>query len=82
MHDDHSHIGEHTHNHAHHSEEETLTLLTYMLDHNRHHAEDLHEIYHSLEDAGKTEAAQALHDAMHLFGDANDKLEEALKLIK
>lgn len=82
MHDDHSHCHEHEHNHAHHSEEETLALLTYMLDHNRHHSEDLHEIYHALEDAGKKEAAEALHEAMHLFGHANDKLEEALKLIK
>ena len=88
MHDDHSHCHEHdhdhehTHSHPHHTEEETLALLTYMLDHNRHHSEDLHEIYHALEDAGKTEAAKALHEAMDLFGNANDKLEEALKLIK
>lgn len=80
MHDDHSHS--HEHGHAHHSEEETLALLTYMLDHNRHHSEDIHEIYRDLEAAGKADAAKLLHDAMELFNQANDKLDEALKLMK
>lgn len=82
----HDHEGGCCHGHDHsrkeNSPDETLALLTYMLDHNRHHAEDLHEIYHSLEANGKSEAAAILHDAMHDFGHANDKLEQALKLIK
>ncbi len=84
MHDNHCHCHDngHSHNHAHHSEEETLTLLSYMLDHNRSHSEELHEIYHALESAGKKEAVVALEEAMRLFGQANDKLEEALNLIK
>ena len=52
------HEHEHDHDHAHHSHphshehtggkpmshEEVLALLTYMLDHNRHNADELHDI--------------------------------------
>ncbi len=80
----HDHEGEccHGHEHAAQSPEETMALLTYMLDHNRHHGEDLHEIYHALEAAGKNDAAAVLHEAMHLYGHANDMLEKALDLLK
>ena len=68
------HEHEHDHDHAHHchphshehtgdkpmSPEEVLALLNYMLDHNRHHADELHDICHALEDEGKAEAAAAL----------------------
>ena len=64
------HEHEHDHDHAHHchphshehsgdkpmSPEEVLALLNYMLDHNRHHADELHDICHALEDEGKAEA--------------------------
>ena len=75
---------DHSHDHSHKvsGPDETLALLSYMLDHNRHHAEDLHEIYHSLEANGKKEAAAILHEAMDDFNKANDKLEKALKLVK
>ncbi len=76
----HSHEG-HSHAHSHQSPEESVALLTYMIDHNKHHGEDLHEVYHALESAGKTAAAEALHKAMHLYEDANAELEEALKLL-
>lgn len=83
----HDHAHTHSHDHAHGAgkpmtPEEVLALLTYMLDHNRHHADELHEICHALEDQGKTEAAAALADALHYFDHGNDKLEEALKLTK
>lgn len=84
---EHTHDHAHTHTHAHGegkpmSPEEVLALMTYMLDHNRHHADELHEICHALEDQGKAEAAAALADALHYFDHCNDKLEEALKLTK
>ena len=55
------HEHEHDHDHAHHchphshehtgdkpmSPEEVLALLNYMLDHNRHHADELHDICHA-----------------------------------
>ena len=59
-----------------------LALLNYMLDHNRHHADELHDICHALEDEGKTEAAAALAEALHAFDHGNDKLEKALELAK
>ena len=90
------HEHEHDHDHAHHchphshehtggkpmSHEEVLALLTYMLDHNRHHADELHDICHMLEDAGKTEAAAALAEALHEYDHGNSKLEKALELAK
>ena len=49
----HTHEHEHTHEHGHthevHSPEETVALLTYMVGHNQHHAEELHELAHSVE---------------------------------
>ena len=53
----HPHDHEHTHSHDHHSPEEALALLTYMLGHNRHHAEELHELAHDVDG----EAQQLLH---------------------
>ena len=64
------------------SPEEVLALLNYMLDHNRHHADELHVICHALEDEGKAEAAAALAEALHAFDHGNDKLEKALELAK
>ena len=77
---DHGHEQEHTHTHTHdhHSPEEALALLAYMVQHNRHHAEELHELAHSMDD----EAAQLIHDAILDFDLGNEKLDEALKLLK
>lgn len=81
---DHGHDLEHPHAHTHEggktqTPEETVALLKYMVEHNRHHGEDLHEIYHALADAGSAETAEIVHQAMHLFEDANEKLEQAMK---
>ena len=73
---DHDHC--HDHEHEHHSPEEALALLAYMVQHNRHHAEELHELAHSMED----EPAQLIHDAILDFNLGNEKLDEALKLLK
>jgi len=84
--------GEHAHEHAHehvcghHHEhgdtpeltpEQTLALMSYMLEHNRSHAEE-----HALEHQGKPEAAKLVSEAVHYFGHCNDRLEEALRLVK
>lgn len=95
MSDNHTHPHEHEHDHAHEhthdgcihgeqkaqSAEENVALLKYMLEHNRHHGEDLHELYHSLEEAGKADAAKLVSDALHFFDHGNEKLAEALKLL-
>lgn len=75
---DHEHTHDHGHTHEHHSPEEALALLAYMVQHNRHHAEELHELAHSMED----EPAQLIHDAIMDFNLGNEKLDEALKLLK
>lgn len=87
---DHNHEHDHNHGtfHCHSHEDkpaqnvnETVALLNYMIDHNKHHGEDLHEIYHALDATGKKEAAEFVHEAIHLYNDGNEKLAEALKLI-
>lgn len=81
----HEHTHVHTHEHAHpHTHEhadraESLAVLGYMLEHNRHHAEELHLLAH---DAQPEEAAELLHEAVDLFAEANNKLEQALQLMK
>ena len=84
---------EHAHEHACHHEhvhggapelspEQTVALMSYMLEHNRSHAEELHNIAHALDAQGRHEAANLVGDAVHYFGHCNDKLEEALRLVK
>ena len=90
MHDhEHVHDSKAAHVHAHpHGEtnamspEETLALLNYMLDHNRHHADELHDVCHSLEANGKTAAAEKLAEALHHFDHSNLLLAEAVALSK
>lgn len=78
----HTHEYEHTHEHGHthevHSPEETVALLTYMVGHNQHHAEELHELAHSVEG----EAQQLLHEAVVELTLGNEKLAEALRILK
>ncbi|MCF0142126.1 MAG: cobalt transporter, partial [Parasporobacterium sp.] len=50
--------GDHVHSHSHEdikafdSKEQATALVSYMLDHNKSHAEELHEITHKLEATG------------------------------
>lgn len=81
----HGHSHEHTHEHAHGHEtvqagspEETLALLDYMLSHNEHHTEELHELAHQV----PADAAQLLHGAVSDYEQGNAKLAEALKLLQ
>ena len=74
----HDHTHPHDHEHKTHSPEETLALLNYMIDHNAHHAEELHELAHS----SKEEAAELIHEAVELFNAGNEKLEKALAMLK
>ena len=86
----HSHPHTHTHSHEHAHGEETgfdsieqaMALMGYMLDHNRHHAEELHELCHKLAASGKEEAAALIHDAVDKFGEGNALLESALEKMK
>lgn len=73
----HTHGGEHQHSHesGSGSKEEALALLQYMVDHNRHHAEELHELAHHFD----AETAGLIHEALKDLNAGNDKLSEALK---
>lgn len=82
----HTHTHSHTHSHAgsggFESTEQATALMGYMLEHNRHHAEELHELCHKLEADGKAAAAAAIHQAVDCFGQGNDLLAKALEQIK
>ena len=80
----HTHDDEHCHcheDHNEHSANEDVALLKYMIEHNRHHGEDLHELFHTLDGAGKKEAAALVGEAMHFFDHGNEKLSAALNLL-
>ena len=81
----HEHGHEHSHEHSHggfESVEQAVAVMTYMLDHNRHHAEELHDVCHKLEDMGKAEAAEILGAALHEYAHGNEHLAEALEALK
>ena len=80
------HQGEHGHEHSHGDKaltpEQTLALMSYMLEHNRSHAEELHDVAHALSQQGKDEAAALVHSAVHQREHGNEDLAAALKLMK
>ncbi len=79
----HSHDG-HTHGHGTGAgtPAEVIALLTYMADHNEHHAAELADMGEKLRGLGKTEAADKIAEGVAEFAKANAKLAEALKLVK
>ena len=91
MSSEHAHTHEHDHSHAHHTHDHTHSsgaseadpakqqaLLTYMLDHNKHHAEELHDLGHAI----GGQAGELIHSAVDAFEQGNNKLEQALNLLK
>ncbi len=83
---EHEHAHGHTHDHGpvtgFDSLEQAEALMSYMLDHNRHHAEELHELCHKLEASGKGAAAGLIDEAVDRFFEGNDLLEKALAALK
>ena len=83
MHEGHHHHHDHDHEHGHsHGAERRLALLKYMLDHNRHHAEELAEAAESLKADGAVEAAELILAGVAKLGEGNDSLAEAVKLLE
>ena len=86
----HEHEHEHGHGHVHthgpvsafDSIEQAEALMSYMLDHNRHHAEELHELCHKLAASGKSDAAKMIDEAVDCFSDGNELLAKALEALK
>ena len=93
---DHECCGGHDHGHHHHDHEcgcgcgcgghdqpdENVAILTYMLDHNRHHALELKEIAAHLRTVGKEEAAAQIEKGVEDFEKGNMRLSIALSLVK
>ena len=84
----------HDHGHHHHHEgcgcgcgehempDENVAILTYMLEHNKHHALELKEIAAHLRTVGKDEAAAQIEKSVEDFEKGNMRLSIALSLVK
>ncbi len=86
---EHGHSHEHTHDHGHcehaHSEQpkdEDTAVLAYMLDHNKHHAQELAVIAKHLREQGKEEAAAQVERGVEDFEKGNMRLSIALSLLQ
>ena len=84
---------DHGHHHEHHEgcgcgcgghemPDENVAILTYMLDHNKHHALELKEIAAHLRTVGKDEAAAQIEKSVEDFEKGNMRLSIALSLVK
>ena len=74
---DHNHPHEHLHEGA--DPAETLALLNYLLGHNRHHARELNELAHRVDNE---QAHLLLHEAVDALDSSNEKLAAALELLR
>ena len=85
---DHSHgCGGHDHSHCGSCDggdckNETLALLTYMLQHNEHHAMELDQMAENLKKLGMDTAAKTIKEAVSDFQKGNMRLGLALTLVK
>ena len=82
---DHGHEHDHEHNeHAHgeQSMDEDTAVLAYMLDHNKHHAQELAVIAKHLREQGKEDAAAQVERGVEDFEKGNMRLSIALSLLK
>ncbi len=86
-HDEH---GEHCHEHEHcgscssggDCKNETVALLSYMLQHNEHHAQELDQMADNLDKLGMTTAAKTIREGVSDFQKGNMRLGLALTLVK
>ena len=91
---EHSHEHGHAHTHdgvcqegcsgcePHDPKKENIALLTYMLQHNEHHAAELDEMADKLEKAGMADAAKQIREGVSDFQKGNMRLSLALTLVK
>jgi hypothetical protein len=76
------HEHEHTHEHVDKPQDEDTAVLSYMLDHNRHHAQELAVIAKHLREQGKDEAAAQIEKGVEDFEKGNMRLSIALSLVQ
>ncbi len=62
-------------------EKETRALVSYMMDHNKHHAKELLEMAEKLRGMGKQAAAGQIDKAAGKLDEASESLNEALSLM-
>ncbi|MDO4647867.1 MAG: cobalt transporter [Eubacteriales bacterium] len=88
---DHSHGEGHTHTHGGEHcgnceggdcKNETVALLTYMLQHNEHHAAELDQMAENLDKMGLSAAAKTIREGVADFQKGNMRLGLALTLVK
>ena len=94
---DHEHTHEHTHDHSHGQEHcggcesgcaqkkpgsEQEARLSYMLDHNKHHAAELADVAKKFRETGKEDVAVQIEKAIENFDKGNLYLSLALSLVK
>lgn len=60
------------------SSNEVIALLSYMIDHNKHHEEELAELTESMSD----EAAKLVREALRDFKFGNELLGKALSILQ
>ena len=84
----HSHGHDHCCSHCHGNgqqatpEQELAAVLTYMLDHNRHHADELAEMVIKADDLGYENASKEIEAAIAEYKKGNDRLATALLTMK
>ena len=84
---EHGHEHEHDHEHCEHAhdgqpKDEDTAVLAYMLDHNKHHAQELAVIAKHLREQGKEEAAAQVERGVEDFEKGNMRLSIALSLLQ
>lgn len=86
---DHCESKGHCHEHGHSCQEcghdhkdESVALLSYMLSHNEHHAQELDQMADNLEKLGMNGAARQIKEAVADFQKGNMRLSLALTLVK
>lgn len=86
---EHSHCHEHSHGHEHgcsscggDCKNETVALLTYMLQHNEQHAAELEQMAENLKKLEMDDAAKQISEGVSEFQKGNMRLSLALTLVK
>lgn len=80
-HHDHDHCGC-GHDHGAAPKDEDTAVLAYMLDHNKHHAQELAAIAKHLREQGKEDAAVQIEKGVEDFEKGNMRLSIALSLVQ
>lgn len=81
-HEHHHHHHDHDHHHDHTrtaSPEQGVALLSYMVEHNKSHIQEMLDVAQLFEDE---QAHELMHEAAELLEQGNAKLAEALELLK